>query len=87
MAWATEVDLGTDFADGSDPDPNDWALVKLDRPLGDRYGTLQWQALPANVLLNSKNGTTRRGKHNYKCRDCSPSFQANDMSLLAKIAA
>jgi len=51
MAWGTEVELGTDFSAGQNPDPNDWALVKLDRPLGDRYGTLRWQALTSEVLL------------------------------------
>jgi protease YdgD len=51
MAWGSEVELGTDFSDGQNPDPNDWALLKLDRPLGDRYGTLRWQALPAEMLL------------------------------------
>ncbi|NJL86075.1 MAG: trypsin-like serine protease [Leptolyngbyaceae cyanobacterium SM1_1_3] len=52
MAWVKEVWLGTDFTTEENPDPNDWALVKLDRPLGDRYGTLRWQALPADVLLS-----------------------------------
>ncbi|MEM6432581.1 MAG: trypsin-like peptidase domain-containing protein [Cyanobacteria bacterium P01_D01_bin.115] len=52
LAWAEEVLLGTDFTEGRQPDPNDWALVKLDRPLGDRYGTLRWQALPSEILLD-----------------------------------
>ena len=52
MAWVEEVLAGTDFTDsGANPDPNDWALLKLDRPLGDRYGTLRWQTLPAETLL------------------------------------
>jgi len=53
MAWVQEVLLGTDFTEsGNDPDPNDWALLKLDRSLGDRYGTLRWQTLPSEVLLS-----------------------------------
>ena len=52
MAWVQEVLLGTDFIEsGNNPDPNDWALLKLDRAIGDRYGTLRWQALSAETLL------------------------------------
>ncbi|MGG6242412.1 trypsin-like serine peptidase [Nodosilinea sp. AN01ver1] len=32
--------LGTDFADGRKPNPDDWALVAIDQPLGQTYGTL-----------------------------------------------
>lgn len=51
IAWGKNVVFGTDFSDGADADPDDWALIKLDRSLGERYGTLRWQALPAKVLL------------------------------------
>ena len=56
---ATVVDIiyGTDFSDSDTvPHPNDWAFVKLDRPLGDKYGTLAWIPLAMSDLLNTYGG-------------------------------
>jgi V8-like Glu-specific endopeptidase len=51
-ATVDRVILGTDFRDsGRGPDPNDWALLHLRQPLGSRYGTLRWQALPTDEVL------------------------------------
>ncbi|MBD2459913.1 trypsin-like peptidase domain-containing protein [Oscillatoria sp. FACHB-1407] len=51
---ANVVDLirGTDFRnDNQMPHPDDWAFLRLDRPLGERYGTLAWQPLPVSTLV------------------------------------
>lgn len=51
-ANVVQVYVGTDFSDvgrgGLSPD--DWALMKLDQPLGHQYGTLQLRPLPPSVL-------------------------------------
>ena len=42
---------GTDFkGSGAPPHPQDWAVVKLDKPLGKKYGTLPVQPLPIAVF-------------------------------------
>ncbi len=41
---------GTNFRDGNDA--SDWALLKLDRPLGKKYGYLGWKNLPYTQLTN-----------------------------------
>lgn len=52
---ATSVDrvfLRTEFQTiQAGADPNDWALMHLRQPLGSRYGTLRWQALPSDQVL------------------------------------
>lgn len=54
IANAVEILPGTDFSDRPQPPhPDDWAFIKLDRPLGDRYGTVGWQVLPLSVLIDS----------------------------------
>ncbi len=42
-AMVVAMEYGTDFSDGGGD--RDWALLKLDRPLGDRYGWLGWLAI------------------------------------------
>ncbi len=54
-AAVDEVILGTDFSDRPAPNPNDWALLHLTQPLGRRYGTLRWQALPTETVLGLTN--------------------------------
>ncbi|MBW4458761.1 MAG: trypsin-like peptidase domain-containing protein [Nodosilinea sp. WJT8-NPBG4] len=44
--------LGTDFADGRKPNPDDWALVALDQPLGQKYGTLGMAPLSTEALAD-----------------------------------
>jgi V8-like Glu-specific endopeptidase len=49
-----KVIVGTDFSDSDRiPNANDWAMVKLDRPLGKKYGTIGWKALPSNLLIKN----------------------------------
>lgn len=53
---ATVVDLwsGTDFSDRDQPPhPDDWAFLKLDKPLGEQYGTIGWQSFPVSVLIDN----------------------------------
>jgi protease YdgD len=50
-AVVDEAIVGTTFEAGTNPDPNDWALLHLTQPLGSRYGTLRWRVLPANQVL------------------------------------
>ncbi|MEO1127099.1 MAG: trypsin-like peptidase domain-containing protein [Cyanobacteria bacterium J06639_16] len=56
----TEVDsvfYGPAFAeDPRAPHPDDWAFMKLKQPLGDRYGTLPWQIIPPERLVNDYEG-------------------------------
>jgi protease YdgD len=47
---------GTDFSDDDvAPHPQDWALVKLDRPLGSQYGTIPMRALSMDFFRTSPN--------------------------------
>lgn len=53
---ANVVDLwsGTDFSDQDQPPhPDDWAFLKLDKPLGEKYGTIGWQSFPVPVLIEN----------------------------------
>jgi V8-like Glu-specific endopeptidase len=53
---ATAIDgfVGTDFSDRpTPPHPDDWAFLKLDQPLGEKYGTIGWLAADvANLIEN-----------------------------------
>jgi protease YdgD len=56
-ASATVLDYGTNFEDGNVAD--DWALLRLDEPLGDYYGEVGWLSLPLDrsdirTLLSNK---------------------------------
>jgi protease YdgD len=55
---APETVRGVDYYWGTD-DPNkyrdgDWAVIKLERPIGDKYGWLGWRNLSYNELRNRK---------------------------------
>jgi V8-like Glu-specific endopeptidase len=50
IANVRSVLVGTDFSDGHNPHPDDWAFVALDRPLGEQYGTLGLAPLPTETL-------------------------------------
>lgn len=53
---------GTDFSDRSQPPhPNDWAIAKLEKPLGQKYGTIGIQALSMEVFRNSPKKLTLVG--------------------------
>jgi protease YdgD len=57
VANVVDVIYGTDFRDSDAvPHPNDWAFVKLDRPLGETYGTLAWTSLTVSELLRTYDG-------------------------------
>ncbi|MGJ3251935.1 MAG: trypsin-like serine peptidase [Elainellaceae cyanobacterium] len=52
LAIATTVWAATDFReDNIPPNADDWALLKLDKPLGDTYGTIEWRPLPLETLV------------------------------------
>lgn len=34
---------------------DDWAILELDKPLGNKYGFLKWRSVPLAVLKNAKN--------------------------------
>jgi hypothetical protein len=54
VANVIKVLPGSDFSDFSQlPCPDDWALVKLDKPLGETYGTIAWTPVPIDVLVNN----------------------------------
>ncbi|MGB3310224.1 MAG: trypsin-like peptidase domain-containing protein [Nodosilinea sp.] len=52
IATVTGVLVGTDFAEDRFPEPDDWALMRIDKPLGQIYGTIGLSPLPTEVLLN-----------------------------------
>jgi protease YdgD len=52
VAMVEAVFYGTDFQDNpATPHPDDWAFLKLDQPLGDRYGTIPWLPLDLATLV------------------------------------
>jgi protease YdgD len=46
------VAFGTDFrySNNGMPDANDWAVLKINKPLGYKYGTLGWASLSSDIL-------------------------------------
>jgi protease YdgD len=52
IAKAIEVYAGTDFTKNGDTE--DWAFVKLNKPIGKKYGYLGWKVLPADVLIKQR---------------------------------
>lgn len=54
VAMVIDVVFGTNFRDSAAaPHPNDWAFAKLDRPLGNKYGTLAWTPLSVSQLVRN----------------------------------
>ncbi|NJL62554.1 MAG: trypsin-like serine protease [Methylacidiphilales bacterium] len=53
---AKNIIYGTDFS-GSElsSQRNDWAILKLDRPIGLKYGYLGWKSLPSSELTKNQN--------------------------------
>ncbi|MCF2147261.1 trypsin-like serine protease [Desmonostoc muscorum LEGE 12446] len=52
VAYATNVYYGTDFKNGTLTDyANDWAILKLNKPIGNKYGYLGWKSLPSSGLV------------------------------------
>ncbi len=54
MAFVVQFAYGTDFTNANGADPNDWAILKLDRPVGNKYGTLPWSSLPTGILADNR---------------------------------
>lgn len=52
IAYATSVKAGTDFKSGTMADyVDDWAIIKLDRPLGKKYGVIPLKSVPSFDLV------------------------------------
>jgi V8-like Glu-specific endopeptidase len=52
IAYATNVYYGTDFKNGTLTDyTKDWAILKLNKPIGKKYGYLGWKSLPSSSLV------------------------------------
>ncbi len=56
------VIAGTDFSDtDTPPHPEDWALLKLDKSLGKKYGTIGLKSLPTSLMIKNINKFTLAG--------------------------
>ncbi|MEM9905882.1 MAG: trypsin-like peptidase domain-containing protein [Cyanobacteria bacterium P01_D01_bin.44] len=54
IAYGVDVLYGTDFSDvEGPPHPDDWALILLDRPLGEKYGIIAMQPFDTAELAAS----------------------------------
>ncbi|MFN6499713.1 MAG: trypsin-like serine peptidase [Nostoc sp. DedQUE01] len=52
VAYATNVYYGTDFKNRTLADyAKDWAILKLNKPIGKKYGYLGWKSLPSSTLV------------------------------------
>ncbi|MBW4613409.1 MAG: trypsin-like peptidase domain-containing protein [Desmonostoc vinosum HA7617-LM4] len=55
VALVEQVIYGTDFKSGGITDQvNDWALLKINKPLGRKYGYLGWKSIPSSTLIKNK---------------------------------
>jgi V8-like Glu-specific endopeptidase len=55
VAEVVNVVYGTDFGGSNlENQTNDWALLKLDKPIGLKYGYLGWKSLPSSTLTANK---------------------------------
>ncbi|MCC5638151.1 trypsin-like peptidase domain-containing protein [Nostoc sp. CHAB 5844] len=52
-ANAVQYLAGTDFKD-KNAEAKDWAVVKIDKPLGRKYGYLGWKSLPSATLIRNE---------------------------------
>jgi V8-like Glu-specific endopeptidase len=56
VAEVINVMYGTDFGGSAlENQTNDWALLKLDKPIGLKYGYLGWKSLSSATLTKNKN--------------------------------
>jgi Trypsin len=56
------VIAGTDFSDtDKPPHPEDWALLKLDQPLGKKYGTIGLKSIPTSLMIRNTKKFTLAG--------------------------
>ncbi|MBV6625978.1 MAG: trypsin-like serine protease [Rivularia sp. (in: Bacteria)] len=49
-AVVKKIIAGTNFKEAN-PSKNDWAVVKIDKPLGKKYGHFGWVSLPTSTML------------------------------------
>ncbi|MCC5629841.1 trypsin-like peptidase domain-containing protein [Nostoc sphaeroides CHAB 2801] len=56
IAFVEQVIYGTDFTtnDRIKNQINDWAVMKINKPLGRKYGYLGWDSLPSSTLIKNK---------------------------------
>ncbi|NMG22984.1 hypothetical protein DP116_27580 [Brasilonema bromeliae SPC951] len=56
IAQVQNVIYGTDFTKTKlENQTDDWALLKLDKPIGLKYGYLGWKSLPSSTLTKNRN--------------------------------
>ena len=56
IAEVENVIYGTDFSGNKlENQVNDWALLKLNKPIGFKYGYLGWKSLPSSTLIANRN--------------------------------
>lgn len=56
IAQVKQVIYGTDFTKSNlENQVNDWALLKLDKPIGLKYGYIGWKSLPSSALIANRN--------------------------------
>ncbi len=53
IAEVEQVIYGTDFKQSSNITPNDWAIMKINQPLGRKYGHLGWKSIPSATLASN----------------------------------
>lgn len=53
IAQVEEVIYGTDFKQSNKITPNDWAIMKINQPLGRKYGHLGWKSIPTATLVKN----------------------------------
>jgi V8-like Glu-specific endopeptidase len=53
IAEVEQVIYGTDFKQTSKITPNDWAIMKINQPLGRKYGHLGWKSIPTATLVKN----------------------------------
>ncbi|MEH1933279.1 MAG: trypsin-like peptidase domain-containing protein [Nostoc sp.] len=54
IAETKEVYYGTDFKESKDLSPNDWAILKINQPLGRKYGYLGWKSIASATLVRNE---------------------------------
>jgi protease YdgD len=79
-AKVTDIIVGTDFSgDDAVVQPNDWAMLKIDRPLGQTYGTIGWKAIPSKLLIkNSQKFTLAGYSYDFPNPKKYPEFSAGE---------
>ena len=53
IAQVEQVVYGTDFKQGRGIPHTDWAILKINQPLGRKYGYLGWRSIPTQTLVKN----------------------------------